>query len=348
MHGVPTTERSDPYPAQVTAIIVTYGNRQHFVQPVMLRLQALGIKTVILVDNGSPWPIEAWIASLATLDFHLHYLPLAQNRGSAVGIAMGLLKAQELQAEFIWLLDDDNLPEHLALENLLKHYAQLQKIHARPRLAVLSFRPHRASEILGVGIQKVKNRWSSFMDFHFMDLPQKILRRLFRTTSAAAVPIPSRLSVAAAPYGGLFMHREVIETIGLPRADLVLYADDIEFTRRITQRGGHIYLITDSILVDEEPPWYMDASMPTNGFAKLLLGKSPLRAYYWTRNLVYLDAYSRTHDSFFYALNQKLYLFFLWILARVYHQPHRYHIIRQAIQDGLHQNLGIHPDFPLS
>jgi GT2 family glycosyltransferase len=98
------------------------------------------------------------------------------------------------------------------------------------------------------------------------------------------VPIPW------APYGGLFLHRRMLETIGYPDESLRLYGDDTEFTNRIVRRGGHLFLVPRSRIVDIEPSW-SDGSRPQRFYiARLLTGGSPRRLYLSIRNDVFFTS----------------------------------------------------------
>jgi len=49
-------------------------------------------------------------------------------------------------------------------------------------------------------------------------------------------------------FVGFFIHRNLIEKIGFPRADFFLYHDDSEYAQRIRAEGYWIYKVRDSII----------------------------------------------------------------------------------------------------
>ncbi|MEM4965125.1 MAG: hypothetical protein QXT13_13345 [Pyrobaculum sp.] len=51
-------------------------------------------------------------------------------------------------------------------------------------------------------------------------------------------------------YGGMFFHKKLIDTIGYLDERFYVYDDDIEWTYRITHKGGAIYLVLSSIVLD--------------------------------------------------------------------------------------------------
>ncbi len=91
----------------------------------------------------------------------------------------------------------------------------------------------------------------------------------------------------AAPYGGMFFHKELIKTIGLPDVKMVLYYDDYEFSHRIIKNKGKIYIIRESIIKDIDKSWHITQS----GFAilKIASEKNHVRLYYSIRNRVYFE-----------------------------------------------------------
>ena len=57
----------------------------------------------------------------------------------------------------------------------------------------------------------------------------------------------------------MLAHRSLYQAIGLPLRELVLYADDTEYTRRITAMGGRLRLVTDALIDELELSWNIKA-----------------------------------------------------------------------------------------
>ena len=334
-----------PAVGSVTVVTVTYGERRDLLRQVLDALPAQGVGKVVVVDNGAPWPVKAELAA-AHGDW-VHVVEMGRNTGSAPGFAAGMQRALDLGAEYLWLLDDDNRPEPGCLVALLHAYAGLREQCPADRLAVLAFRPeHQADVAAGVPLRYVNPRRNSFRGFHVLDVPYKIWRRTPWGRPRVRGGLPAQVVLHVAPYSGLLFHRAVVERYGLPRADFVLYADDTEFSYRITQSGGKIVLVTAAELRDMESSWNVRAAH-ANSFSILLHQGSDFRAYYGTRNGAYLETHVQSHTPLVYALNRSIYLAILTIQARLQGKQARLALVRQAIADGTAGRLGMHPDYPL-
>lgn len=330
---------------KTVVVLVTYGNRKKYVLPLLDALKHLTLDRIIVVDNGAQWPVTE---ALREIDAgRIEVFKLAKNLGSAFGFSEGIRRALEVGASYIWLLDDDTRPRSETLEKLRAAYHGVSVENRYRRLAVVAFRPeHQADVALGVSLQRLNPRMNSALGFHFLDVPFKIWRRTPWGNSKCSTKLPTRVALNAAPYGGLYFHRELIEEVGLPNAAMVLYADDTEFTYRITKSGGRIYLITEALIDDLESSWAIKNKFKST-FAGWLHGQGEFRAYYGMRNQVFVDATCTKNNSFAFFLNLSVYFITLMIMALCQGRIRRYRILFGAMVDGLRKHLGPARQFPL-
>lgn len=331
----------------VCAVTVTYGKREHLLRKVLIAILKLPqIRSIIVVNNGAQWDVQALATELAPK--RIEVMNIQCNRGSAMGFATGIRRACELGVDFIWLLDDDNEPQERTLAELLAAYASLRMSIAKENLMLLAYRPvHQRSVAYSAPPGHSEQRPSSFWHFHVFDVPQKLWRHTpwgrlrFRET------LPPQVEMSNGPYGGLLFHPAVIETHGLPRADFALYDDDVEFTYRITNRGGTIRLITAARLVDLDESWHFTKNYG-NSFRLWLESNNDTRVFYGARNHTYLDTHCYPHNGLMYWINRKAYCLVMWVFAVFLRRIDRYRLLQSAIRDGLAGRLGIAPRFPLS
>ena len=331
--------------SSIVAITVTYGERRDLLRQVLDALPAQGIGKVIVVDNGARWPVKAEL----TADYGdlVDVVEMGRNTGSARGFAAGMQRALDLGAEYLWLLDDDNRPTPGCLSALLHAYAGLRERHPPDLLAVLAFRPeHQADVAAGVPLRYVNPRRNSFRGFHVLDVPYKIRRRTPWGRPHISGALPTVIDRAEAPYSGLLFHRAVVERFGLPRTDFVLYADDTEFSFRITRADGRIALVTSAITEELEASWHTHQSQ-SNSFGILLHQGSDFRVYYATRNRAFFDLFCQQNNRAVFALNRALYLVILRVFSLSTGTHSRMRLVRQAIHDGERGFLGQNPQFPL-
>jgi GT2 family glycosyltransferase len=148
----------------------------------------------------------------------------------------------------------------------------------------------------------------------------------------------SVVSLVHAPYGGLLLHRDVIERIGYPNQDFVVYSDDLEYTERLTASGGAIGLVIESQIVDLEAQGH-DKGPAGKGLFPILSKGDDATVFYAARNQAYLD-HRRGAKSAIYGLNRSIYLALLWVVARLRGRTYRFRLIAHAVRDGEAGRLG--------
>lgn len=345
VNGYATRQNGLPCREKIICVTVTYGERRGLLRQVLDALPAQGVARVVVVDNGARWPVKGELTA-AYGDF-VDVVEMGRNTGSAAGFAAGMQRALDIGAEYLWLLDDDNRPAPDCLDKLIDASRDLRREHAVDLLAVLAFRPeHQADVAAGVPLSYVNPRRNSFRGFHVRDIPYKFWRRTPWGRPRVRRALPARVGLGVAPYSGLLFHRAVVERFGLPRADFVLYADDTEFSHRLTHAGGRIMLITAAAIEDLESSWNVRQTQ-SHSFGVLLHQGSDFRAYYSARNQAYFETHCRPRDGFMFALNRAVYLATLTVLAHLHGQRERLALVRQAERDGRAARLGPHPGFPL-
>ncbi|WP_397452439.1 glycosyltransferase [Pseudomonas sp. NA-150] len=331
---------------KTTLVTLTYGDRLPYLQTLLSRsLSSPQIERVIIVSNASVAPLE----SLGrTWPGQIEVIYLQQNTGSATGYSVGIKAALDTGAEYIWLMDDDNAPTVNAIAVLHHCLYQRELIDGRDKVAVLGFRPtHQADIAAGVPNRYAIQRRSSFFGFHIAQLPYKIWRRLpWGHPQAKDQPHQPMVQLPFATYGGLLAHRSLFERIGLPMDALLLYADDSEYTWRITAGGGRIFLVPEALLDDLEESWNIKAKT-RNIYESFLLGGSDLRAYYGARNQAWFDKYVWASSSSLYNLNRWVFFRLLRLFARRTGTKQRLGLIEKAIHDGESGLLGLHHSYPL-
>jgi GT2 family glycosyltransferase len=330
----------------ITIVTVTYGNRRHLLSRTLSASLEQGANRAIVVDNASAEPINAYL--LKSFPGLTETLRMEENIGSAGGYCIGIAAALKRNAEFILLLDDDNLLEPGSLERLKDGYRSLLRKSSRDRLCVLGLRPDQMPGILrGIPHEDIGASGDTFFGFHVKDLPNKLVKRTFRRSLSAERiaeflnhPVPLRTG----PFGGMLFHRSLVERFGLPDSRFVLYVDDTEFSYRISSRGGQVWLLPSARIADMDQSWQVTESAGT-AFDVWLCNGSARHAYYTARNWAYFQVHCRRH-SWFLGVNRWAFLLILWITAKRRHASRRFQLLRSAIRSGESGLLGIHPEYP--
>ncbi len=279
------------------AVIVTYGDRFHLLEQVMDACFKEGVDKVIVVDNASEQNSRDKLKKYESKNQkRLKVIYLEENTGSAGGYKRGLEEAYSCEeCEFIWLLDDDNQPQKDSLNILKKFWNELDKENKEKKVSLLSYRPDRVQykeAIMTYNPNLVLGRKNSFLGFHILDLPTKVMRVIKRKMGISTFKENSNIKsgkVAVAPYGGMFFHKNLIDTIGYPREEFFVYADDHEWSYRITKNSGDIFVVLDSVLEDIDTSFGLRGKKNTTLFYNLLNKSENFRLYYSTRNRVIFE-----------------------------------------------------------
>jgi GT2 family glycosyltransferase len=335
----------EPMDGSVSIVTVTYGDRWHLLRQVLQFADASAkVDRIVVVDNGSRTPIQPLMERAGFRKATVIRSP--RNLGSAGGFKIGLETVRMYDPVWIWLLDDDNLPNPDALDTILRSAAELDET-ARGKCAILAYRPGHQSDIAaGIDVRRCYPAHSSFCGFHFAEIPYKIWRRLRWGRPSGVPKIPARVSLPYATYSGLFFHRALLEMIGTPNEELVLYADDTEFSYRIVQSGGCIWLLTGAPMRELESSWDSKAHAGSS-FERWLRRGADFHVFYGSRNRAYFDHKFWLRNTMIYRINRLTYLFLLRFFAWRYGCVERYELFRRATTLGEEGHLGLNDIYPL-
>ena len=329
--------------SKTTLVTVTYGDRLPYLQQLIERaLSFTAISEVVVVSNAARAPLQHLVDRWPD---QVRLIELTENTGSANGYAVGIRAALASNADYIWLMDDDNLPTPASVSILHRELARLASQSGNERVAVLGYRATQQADIAqGIPAQYIRQPRSSYFGFHIAHLPYKVWRRL--PWGKRAGSMPASISLPFAPYGGMLAHRTLYEQIGLPLKELVLYVDDTEYTRRITASGGQLFLFTDAVIEELEQSWNIK-ERTRNIYETFLLGDSDFRAYYTARNQAWFDKNVWAASPRLHRINRAVFLTLLRLVARLRNTRERLALIEQAIKDGEQGALGMNETFPL-
>lgn len=192
----------------VAAVVVTYNRLELLRQCVeALRSQSAACD-ILIVDNASTDGTANWLASQPDL----HGRNTGSNLGGAGGFHFGMRWAVEDGYDYVWLMDDDTLPQPDALEKLLE-----------------------ADRVLDGNYG-----WLSSVALWTDGSECKMNRQKLKKSFYEYSPLMKYGLVQAeqATFVSLFLRSETIRRFGLPIKEYYIWGDDIEYTRRISVRGG--------------------------------------------------------------------------------------------------------------
>lgn len=203
----------------VAAIVVTYNRRELLLECVdHLRKQTWRDMDILVVDNASTDGTGDALAPLIR-EGAVRYVNTGSNLGGAGGFQFGLKTAARMGYEYAWLMDDDSMPTPTALEVLMKAAGALDTF----------------------GYLSGKALWTDG-SLCRMNVQRDTKMRNISDFSAELVPS------GAATFVSLLVPMRVVRRVGLPIGDFFIWADDLEYTRRIS-RLYPCYVVPASVTV---------------------------------------------------------------------------------------------------
>jgi GT2 family glycosyltransferase len=198
------------------------------------------------------------------------------NTGAAGGFAAGIREAVARGHDWVWVFNDDDIPEPDALATMLAAVEQLP-----PRTGVLGCArrgPDGNCHPLGA-------RWNH------RHVPVK-------SADPAASPFP--LDVVT--LSGTLVSADVVREAGVPKDEYFMMIEDLEYCLRVRRAGWNIYVVPR--------PLTTSFNLGSGG------SSPPWRGYYQTRNQLAMSLEHSSPQELFWWLIRTVKLSFGAILSR--------------------------------
>ncbi len=192
---------------RIVAIVVTY-NRLPMLRRCLAALEAQqgAFADILVVDNHSTDGTGRALAPLAEAG-RLCYYDTGANLGGAGGFSFGMKRAVEAGYTHLWVMDDDCIPEPMALAAL---------VAADRRLAG------------EYGFLSGRALWKDG-SLCRMNIQKTTLRSRLDSMERSLEPVMMATFVSA------FFPAERVRAVGLPIKEFFIWADDLEYTRRLSR-----------------------------------------------------------------------------------------------------------------
>lgn len=291
-------ERNELVINDVTAVIVTYGDRWNLVKKVMQKLDDIDeIKDMVIVCNGIDYNMKAKFNDKDKLKTNLHIVSNVQNEGSAGGFNKGISEARNLSNEYIMLFDDDTYVEKNAL-TVLSQKILTEKISIKNN----AFCFYRGNWIKKdqQNIETVRN---TFFEFN-------LFKKKAETIDQKNTDFLNRNYV---PYAGFIFSKEQLEKVKLPPKDYYLYVDDTKFTFGFLSANLQILCFTGAEIYELETSWAQAKKMPLFQAIFNAKGEEVKRGLYNIRNRSNFEKTMLESSKIKYFLNKTIYLCYVMI-----------------------------------
>ena len=256
----------------IICVIVTY-NRLSLLKECIagLKEQVIPVNKIIIVDNHSNDGTPAYLSSIAN-DKTFHIITMPKNVGGAGGFCEGIKHAALSHADWIWVMDDDTIPQKDSLEKMLPY-----------------------TNIAKIGFINSTVVWTDGSP-HLMNKPgvlrnQNLKDQLLKGSDVVADKIEM---ISSASFVSLLIRGCIPWEIGLPYKEFFIWCDDSEYTERIC-KSGYCGVRTRESIVVHKTPINCGPSLST------LPVSVAWKAYYGVRNESFLRRKRKGWLLFFFA-----------------------------------------------
>jgi rhamnopyranosyl-N-acetylglucosaminyl-diphospho-decaprenol beta-1,3/1,4-galactofuranosyltransferase len=207
---------TDQHGRRIVAVVVTF-NRLAMLQRQLARLAEVPeLDEVLVVDNASTDGTGAWLRSQPVTSE-----TLVTNTGGAGGFSHGLARAVGSGADLVWLMDDDGLPDRDCLGLLLER---------------------EDLDFWGPAVLAAQDPDRLCFPIR---LPggTAVVREMAAVQGAAQDGLIRGVLI---PFNGVLVTRELVERIGVPRAEFFIWGDDVEYLWRAEEAGARIATVVEA------------------------------------------------------------------------------------------------------
>ncbi len=293
----------------VCIVIVTY-NRLKDLKSTLEKYekQTKMFKSMVVVNNASTDGTLEYLDEWKNKNgnFERIVLHMQNNCGGAGGFSTGISKAMDTNSDYVFLADDDAVPEDNMLEKLFGCYMHLPN---KEDIAALCT---RVNDQYGISHVHRSNIKKGLLSIRRVGIDDKNYTKKY-------------FDVDLLTFVGALIKIDTIKSIGLPISEYFIHEDDAEYSTRI-KKVGRIVCVSNSIMThpyggDNAKDWI---------------------EYYTTRN--YIDYIGRHYAKRYqmFAVIDKYIKKCSLIAKFVKHRSKNYRIMNKiAIEDGKLGKLGI-------
>lgn len=206
---------------KTATVVVTY-NRKKLLQEnieALLKQTVRDTLEIIIIDNASTDGTFEAIKNYIDNN-EIVYINTGSNLGGAGGFQYGIRYAAEHDYEFVWVMDDDCIPNENTLE---KFYEADKKLEGN------------------YGFLSSKVLWKD-LNICNMNIQRRTLTKNINNFRQELIP------VVMASFVSLFIKTTIVKKVGLPIKEFFIWTDDWEYTRRIS-REYPCYVVSNSTVI---------------------------------------------------------------------------------------------------
>ena len=210
--------------AKVEAVVVTYNRKEMLLECLDAILkQSVSVDKIIVIDNCSTDNTPELLEEKGYLqNIKIFFSRLDSNTGGAGGFYEGMKIARSMNPDWVWIMDDDVIPDMKCLEELLKA-------------------DEITSEEVSFYASAIRN-----MEGTAMNVPKLDRKQFTRYTDWYKYLDYGMVQIVKATFVSLLINGKAVEKCGLPWAPFFIWGDDSEYTQRIIRDYGPAYMVGTS------------------------------------------------------------------------------------------------------
>lgn len=210
---------------KVVAVIVTYNRKELLVECLNAVFgQSIPVKQVIVIDNASTDGTAEELEKRGILNRkEFIYKRMEQNSGGAGGFYEGIQTSLESGCDWVWIMDDDTIPDNACLENLLIA-RQIVNEEVSFFASCVEGMKHEPMNVPGLNTKSTENGYSDWYKYLEFGL----------------------VKIEKATFVSLLINMKAIKQCGLPCKEFFIWGDDSEYTMRLCRNFGNAYFVGKS------------------------------------------------------------------------------------------------------
>ena len=206
---------------KVIALVVTYNRKDLLIECLeALVTQTYKIDKIVVMNNCSTDGTELLFKEKAKFyNEQIKFITTEKNIGGAGGFEKGFEIAEQYDYDWLWIMDDDTIPQEDALENLLKSKEKINSNNISFLASTVygpNNEPMNVPKLLDIPTENGYSNW-------YFNLEDGI------------VPI------GEATFVSLLINKKAIDKLGYPIGEYFIWGDDTEYTRRLINGFGKAY-----------------------------------------------------------------------------------------------------------
>ena len=205
---------------RTAAVVVTYNRKDLLTENIQCLLaQKPEVPDIIIINNHSTDGTKEAIQRFIDAE-QIQYCDTGANLGGAGGFSFGIKYAAEKGYDYVWVMDDDCMPNP---DTLAAFFAADEQLKGQ------------------YGFLSSKVLWKDG-NLCTMNLQRETLFHNLEGFGKDLQP------VVMASFVSLFLPTKIIKEMGLPIKEFFIWTDDWEYTRRISRKYT-CYAVADSVVV---------------------------------------------------------------------------------------------------